>query len=738
MQAGDTLGPYEIVAKLGEGGMGEVYRARDTRLARDVAIKVLPATVAADPGRVQRFRTEARAAAALNHPNICQIYDVLDGSAVGDTPGPRYLVLEFIEGSPVQGPLAESEAVGLAIQIATALEAAHRHGVLHRDLKPANILVTPGGTAKILDFGVAKLIGDTTATSLRDDPRTGTGVIVGSLGYMSPEQVDGAPPDVRSDVFSFGAVLYEMLSGRRAFPGTTPVQMIGAILTRDPDPVEATAALAAIVRRCLARDPADRFQSAGDLVAALTQVRATVLASDARPSIAVLPFENLGGDRDNDYFGDGLAEEIINALARLPGLKVIARTSAFAFKGKHEDVRRIASTLGVGNVLEGSVRKAGNRLRITAQLITGTDGSHLWSERYDRDLSDVFAVQDEIATAIAHKLEVTLSGDVGGRTRRTPHLAAYEHYLRGQYETQQWTPESNQRARTHFERAIALDPQFAPAHAEFAHLFLMMAMYGLMPTRDALPVARGHALRALAIEPAQPEGHAMLGAIAALHEYDWGNAEQHFRQALAVAAPSPRIHHFYGHYFLLPTGRPREAVHHHTIARDADPLNVPVRIARALCLRASGDVAEADDELRRIMEIDPSFWFPYFTFGVHRALAGRIGDARGMAEEAYRRAPWFAPIVGLRAALLDRTGAHEQAAALVRELERPDARLDPIGPAIFHLIRGDLDATADWTARAIEQRHSAVFFFLAEHASALRATARWESLERMLNLPAGA
>ncbi|HSA54818.1 MAG TPA: protein kinase, partial [Gemmatimonadaceae bacterium] len=705
MQRDDTLGPYRIVSKLGEGGMGEVYRARDTRLARDVAIKVLPGTFAADPERVQRFRTEARAAAALNHPNICQIYDVLDGSSLGEEPGPRYLVLEFIEGKPIQGPVPEDQAIDLGLQIATALEAAHRHGVLHRDLKPANILVTPGGTAKILDFGVAKLVGEASAAPSGDDARTGTGIVIGSLGYMSPEQVDGSQPDARSDVFSFGAVLYEMLSGRRAFPGSTPMQTIAAMLTRHPDPLDATPALEAVVRRCLAREPRERFQSAGELVAALTRLRAAAPGAEKRPSIAVLPFENLSGDRDNDYFGDGLAEEIINALARLPGLKVIARTSAFTFKGRHEDMRRVASTLGVANVLEGSVRKAGNRIRITAQLITGTDGSHLWSERYDRDLSDVFAVQDEIAAAIARALEVTLSGDVRDRTRRTPHLAAWEHYLRGQYETQQWTPESGPRARAHFERAIALDPQFPPPYAEFGHLFLMLAMINMMPTREALPLARAQAMRALEIEPGLPEGHAVLGAIAALLEYDWVNAERHFRQALAVAAPSPRVHYFYGHYFLLPTGRLREAVHHHTLAREADPLNVPVRVARSLALRASGQASEADEELQRIMEIDPSFWFPWFTLGAHRALEGRLEEAKRMADEAYRRAPWFAPIVGLRAAVLDRTGAREQAAALVRELERTDERLDPIGPAIFHLIRGDLDATADWTARAIEQRH---------------------------------
>jgi serine/threonine-protein kinase len=734
MREGDTLGPYRIAAKLGEGGMGEVYRARDTRLGREVAIKLLPRDFADDPERVRRFRTEARAVAALNHPNICQIFDIVDDdSATTGEPGPRYLVLEFIEGRPISGPMPGDRAIALALQIAAALEAAHRQRVLHRDLKPANILVTPDDTAKILDFGVAKFVGPDNAAAADGAVPTQAGMVVGSPGYLSPEQVEGLPLDARSDVFSFGAVLYEMLSGRRAFPGGTAMQAIAALLSRDPDPLDATSALEAIVRRCLARDPRDRFQTATDVKAALEHARTG--GADRRPSIAVLPFENLSGERDNEYFGDGLAEEIINALTRLSGLKVIARTSAFAFKGKHDDLRRVASTLGVRHVLEGSVRKAGNRIRITAQLIMGADGSHLWSERYDRVLSDVFAVQDEISAAIVKALEVTLSGDLPAGVRRTPHLAAYEHHLRGLHEMQHWTPESSRRARSHFERAIALDPGFALPHAEFGHLFQLLALHGGMPPREALPIARAHALRAIEIEPTLPEGHAMLGVVAALYEFDWVNAERHFRQALAVAAPSPRVHHFYAHYFLLPTRRAREALYHQTLALEADPLNVTVRVTRAVCLRAAGEAAEADAELRRVMEIDPSFWFPYFILGVHSALAGRIEEAVRLSDDAYRMAPWFAPIIGLRAALLERGGGSATAPELVRRLEHADTGVDPIGPAIYHLVRGDLEATADWTARAIEQRQAGVFFFLSEHASALRATARWPALARLMNLP---
>jgi serine/threonine protein kinase len=392
--AGARLGPYQIIAPLGRGGMGEVYRARDTRLDRDVAIKVLPEGVAADPDRQRRFEQEARAVAALNHPHICQIHDV----------GPGYLVLEYVEGEPLGGPLAVERALGLALQIAGALEAAHRRGILHRDLKPSNVLVTTrsGGssdppTVKLLDFGLAKLMGPPD-DGPEDVTRTLAGAVVGTAAYMSPEQAEGKAVDARSDVFSFGVVLYEMLSGMRAFAGETAIQVLSAVLRDDPPPLDVPAPLERFVRRCLAKSPGDRFSSMAQVRSALEQVAS--MAAERQVSIAVLPFANLSADKENEYFSDGLAEEIINALTRIPGLKVIARTSAFAFKDRHEDIRRIAEALDVTNVLEGSVRKSGNRIRVTAQLITAADGSHLWSERYDRELADVFEVQDEIAAAI--------------------------------------------------------------------------------------------------------------------------------------------------------------------------------------------------------------------------------------------------------------------------------------------------------------------------------------------------
>jgi TolB-like protein/tRNA A-37 threonylcarbamoyl transferase component Bud32 len=357
---GIQLGPYVLLSQLGAGGMGEVWKARDTRLNRIVAVKRLKSK------HSTRFEQEARAIAALNHPNICQIFDI----------GPDYLVLEYIEGAPLAGPAPVAKAIRLAKQIAEALDAAHRKGVIHRDLKPANILVTTEGAVKLLDFGLAKQIADA------DETLTLEGTVVGTAAYMSPEQAAGKRIDTRSDIFSFGAVLYELLSGRRAFSGENSASTMAAILHKEPAPLDAPPALQQIVKRCLAKAPGERFQTMAEVVTALESEP----EQPARPSVAVLPFANMSGDKENEYFSDGLAEEIINALAQIPGLKVTARTSAFAFRGKETDIRKIAEALDVRTILEGSVRRAGSRIRVTACLINAADGSHLWVQRYDRDL----------------------------------------------------------------------------------------------------------------------------------------------------------------------------------------------------------------------------------------------------------------------------------------------------------------------------------------------------------------
>jgi serine/threonine protein kinase len=439
LPAGTKLGPYEILAPIGAGGMGEVYRARDPRLDRAVAIKVSAAQFS------ERFEREAKAIAALNHPNICQVYDV----------GPDYLVMEFIEGAPLSGPLNLDVALRHAVQIADALSAAHAKGITHRDLKPANILVTASGI-KLLDFGLAQLglsrdadgpgagAGSTATIGL-----TQAGTILGTAAYMSPEQAEAKPVDARSDVFSFGLVLYEMLSGRRAFTGDSTIAIMAAILHKQPAPLPVPPPLQNILARCLQKSPADRFQSMAQVKEALLAAHSGISSPGAAvsgvsplpPSIAVLPFANMSTDKEQEYFSDGLAEEIINLLAQIPGLKVIARTSAFAFRGKEQDIRGIAETLGVAHVLEGSVRRAGPRIRVTAQLIRAEDGGHLWSKRYESEMTDVFAIQDEISAAIVQELQLNLTGHSLVK-RAATNVPAYEATLEGRHHLTQFTPAS--------------------------------------------------------------------------------------------------------------------------------------------------------------------------------------------------------------------------------------------------------------------------------------------------------
>jgi len=462
--------------------MGEVYKARDTRLDRIVAIKQLTGKHTA------RFEQETRAIAALNHPHICQIYDV----------GSDYLVMEFIEGKPLQGPLPMEDVLRLASQIAEALEEAHSRGILHRDLKPANILVTKKGSAKLLDFGLAKLTTESDAT------QTIEGTVLGTAAYMSPEQAQGKPLDDRSDVFSFGAVLYEMISGRQAFTGESVVDILSAVVRDEPSPLEGP--LARLVAGCLKKRPAERFSSVAQVRVALGTLRTSDVAPERQPSIAVLPFANMSGDKEQEYFSDGLAEEIINLLTHISGLKVTARTSAFAFRGKEQDIKQIAEALGVRTILEGSIRRAVNRLRITAQLINAADGYHLWSRRFDAEMTDVFAVQDEISQAIVDTLKVHLTR-AKLTAQRPSNIDAYHAYLKGRQHLWRIAPDEVLRAQACFENAIALDPNYAPAYAGLAGCYCGLAMeFAQRSPHQLMPLARAAALKAIQLDDNTPEG----------------------------------------------------------------------------------------------------------------------------------------------------------------------------------------------------------------------------------------
>jgi serine/threonine protein kinase len=636
LSVGDTLGPYEILSQIGAGGMGVVYKARDTRLDRMVALKVSTEQYS------ERFGREARAVAALNHPNICQIYDV----------GPDFIVLEFVNGHPLlspaePGPLPLKRALEYAGQICDALEAAHQRGTVHRDLKPDNILVTNSGV-KLLDFGLAKIVAQPSTkldSHQDDDAETATftqeNTVLGTVHYMSPEQAQGKSVDARSDIFSFGVVLYEMLSARKAFRGENAISILAAILHTDPPPLtEAPPEVARVVAGCLAKEPAQRFQTIAEVKHALKQAAA---ASDSKlPSIAVLPFSNLSGDKENEYFSDGLAEDILNALVKVPGLRVTARTSTLAFVGKGQDIRSISQALNVEHILEGSVRKLGNRLRVTAQLIKASDGYHLWSERYDREMTDVFAIQDEISQAIVETLKLKLSGQPL-LNRPTADLEAYNLYLRGRHLSARLNPESVRVAREYFERALARDPKYALAYAGVGYLLFIEAVWGQSAPSGALPDAKRALQKALELDDSLAVAHAYLGSVLGYLDYDWTGAEREMKRALELGPTVAEVHFCYAMHFLQPLGRLREAEIEFKRAAELDPLYHLAVIGLAENAYRRDDPDAAITLAKRALELDPTYYFSHWMLGLAYFLKGRVEEAVDAVERAAgfsERNPW--------------------------------------------------------------------------------------------------
>ena len=747
---GTRLGPYEVTAQIGAGGMGEVYRARDARLERDVAIKVLPPAFVADSGRLARFEQEARATAALNHPNILAVYDI------GRHDGTPYVVSELLEGqtllSAIGGQAMPLDTLlGLAIEIADALEAAHARGIVHRDIKPANIFVTTRGRAKILDFGLAKVeTPDALSRLVTKAPLSDAGAAIGTVAYMSPEQARGEAVDTRSDLFSFGAVLYEMATGAQPFQAGTTAVTYDAILNRPPADLAALRPdllppFRRIIAHALEKDRRHRWQSAADMRSALEAVKRTRESSAARqaapaviqPSIAVMPFANMSADKENEYFSDGLAEEIINALANVPGLKVAGRTSSFFFRGKDVEFAEIGRRLNVEHVLEGSVRKAGNRIRVTAQLITVADGFHLWSERYDRELTDIFAIQDEITQAIAAALRIKLVPEGATLRSQAPNLRAYEAYLKARDRWFNASPDSLVMVKEFLDRAIQLDPEFGLAYSLLGGYYTMRANLGISPAREVMPLARAAEQEALRVEPSLPEAHALLGVCAGTYDYDWDEAERHWRLSMARHPVSRDIRLWYGNHYLLPLGLPVEAVAAMAQAVQEDPLNLLYRHHFAVGLRHAGRLEDAEAELRKVLEINESFPLAVGTLGAICAQQGRFEEALTLTEKAHGLTPWANPLIGQLAALLVRAGDRSRADALIEQLQSDNAHAygAPTGLAVFHALCGNLDRAAEWAQRAIEERYPPLVAILGP---LLRSSPRWPALATLMNLPGDA
>ncbi len=717
LPAGTRLGPYEILAPIGAGGMGEVYRAHDSRLNRDVAIKLCSAQFS------ERFEREAKAIASLNHPNICQVYDI----------GPNYLVMEYIEGKPLSGPVGLDVALRHAIQIADALSAAHAKGIIHRDLKPGNIMVTAAGI-KLLDFGLALLTSDSSNGAEPPAPASSTdtiatlvmtkvGTIVGTAAYMSPEQAEAKAIDVRSDIFSYGLVLYEMLSGRRAFTGDSAIGIIAAILNREPEPLSVPPAWQSILNRCLRKSPADRFQSVSQVRAALEKVN--LASADKQQSIAVLPFANISRDEEDEYFSDGLAEEIMNALAQVPGLKVIARTSAFAFKGKNEDVRRIAETLGVSHVLEGSVRRAGNRLRVTAQLIHSAEGTQLWSQRFDRDMTDIFAVQDEISQAISEALQVRLAPRA-----RAVNIEAYQHYLKAQYHRFRLTPESLAKAKEFYELALSLDPNFAAAYSGLAVYYYSQATAGIKPLGEVAPLAKLAAEKALALDPTNGDAHSALAAMAGIFDYDWKLAETHFRKAMAAEPVPPFVRHRYVMFYLLPLGRSSEAIEQSRMALETDPLSSALHFGMVWSLYHARQYREAIEYARAAIQTDPNFYFTWHTMGLAQMAAGLPQEAIASFERVVELVPSYHFGVACLAAAYRLAGDRERSGQWAQKLT--GLQNPTIGAFYCAFASGDQDAMMDALEEVYRQRDFVIPY--SPHFDPYHDNPRFQALLGKMNL----
>lgn len=728
---GKTLGHYRITEKLGEGGMGVVYKALDTHLDRFIAIKVLPAEKVADPDRKRRFVQEAKAASALNHPNIVTIHDIDTADGVD------YIAMEFLAGRTLAqtilpGGLPIATALECSVQIADSLAAAHAAGIVHRDLKPANVMVGEDGRIKILDFGLAKL-------ALSHGPEssqtvTASGAIMGTVSYMSPEQAEGRPVDGRSDIFSLGAMLYEMVSGVRAFERNSSVSTLAAILHREPPPLRnAPPDLAAIISRCLRKNPDDRIQRADEVKRALQQVG----RSGAVPAIAVLPFTNMGAEKEDEYFSDGLTEEVINALTKIAGLRVMARTSSFAFRGREQDIREIGARLAVDNILEGSVRRAGNRIRVTAQLINVSDACHLWSERYEREITDIFAIQDEISQAIADKLRVGIGQERQTARRPTEDLEAYNLYLQGRYHLSRWTPEGFARARPCFEQAVARDPGFALAYDALSEFYWYLGFFGFVPPKEAFSTGIWAALRAVEIDDTLAETHALIGMYRKELDYNWPEVRREMRRALELNPSSPTVRLRNALSGLMPLGRLKESVAELKIVIDSDPLSLFNRWWLSIMYHLARDNDRAIEQARFMIEIDPAYYMGHWAHGMISLDVGMPGEALTQLRKAAELSGNFPLMLGWLGMALARAGQNVEAETLLDRLSEI-SKATYVPPSCFawiHLGLGNVDDAFTWMDRAIDARDPMMMPVKSyPFMDPLRPDPRFHALLRKMNL----